>query len=69
VTHCSNTHATSFIRDLRAQRGALGAICAKEPQFHELVRAEEFLQLSVKFRREAPAAHLQAVFQRLTDFT
>ena len=62
VADGADAHAAALVRDPGAKRGAFVAVGAEEAQFHQLVRAQEFLQFGEKLRRETCATDLQAVF-------
>ena len=59
VADGGDEHATTFIGDLRAESLALVTFGTEEAQFHQLVRAKEFLQLDEEGGREPALADLR----------
>lgn len=65
----ADADATAFVGDAVAELGPFVALGAEETELHELVGAEELLQLGEKARSEAAAAKLEGGFERLTKTT
>ena len=61
----ADAYAAAFVGDLGAKGGALVPICAEEPELHQFVRAEQFLQLGEKLRRESAPPDLESGFELL----
>jgi hypothetical protein len=69
VADGADADTAAFVGDLLAQRGALVAFSTKEPKLHELVRAQQLLELGEELRRYSAAADLQRRFEGLSAST
>lgn len=69
VADRADAEAAALIGDAVAELGPLFPLGAEETEFHELVRAEELLQLGEKARSKAAATELENRLERLTEAT
>ena len=67
VADGAEADAAAFVGDLGAQGGAFVTFGAEKPELHELVGAEEFLQLGEELGREAAAPEFERGLEALAE--
>ena len=67
VADRADTNTAALVGDLVAERRAFVAVRAEETKFHQLVRAQQSLQLGEECRSEAAFAELERRGKRLAE--